>query len=80
MWVGVAGADPIPGTGVFGSHPDVPEYGARTFSVDAGVDPVTGVSLAGTPTHDDYFDAGGMSLRNLALIGIGATDRVIPGA
>jgi len=71
VWVGAADWDPIPASGVFGSQPTSVGYGAHRFSVAPGVDPVTGQSLAGAISHNDYFTSGGSSLRNLALIGIG---------
>ncbi len=71
VWVGAADWDPIPASGVFGSQPTSIEYGAHRFSVAPGVDPVTGATLAGAVSHNDYFAVGGTSLRNMALIGIG---------
>jgi len=71
VWVGAAEWDPIPASGVFGSQPLARGYGARVFAVDAGVDPLTGEHLDGAVTHNDYFAPGSMSLRNLALIGLG---------
>ncbi|MFT4285340.1 MAG: alpha/beta hydrolase [Protaetiibacter sp.] len=71
VWVGAAEWDPIPASGVFGSQPASRAYGAHLFSVAAGTDPLTGARLDGAVTHNDYFASGGMSLRNLALIGIG---------
>ncbi|TPX02387.1 hypothetical protein FJ656_22665 [Schumannella luteola] len=71
VWVGAADWDPIPASGVFGSQPASRAYGAQLFSVAAGSDPVTGSALTGAITHNDYFAPGSMSLRNLALIGIG---------
>ncbi|MFT4029797.1 MAG: alpha/beta hydrolase [Protaetiibacter sp.] len=77
VWVGAAEWDPIPASGVFGSQPASRAYGAHLFSVAAGTDPVTGASLSGAVTHNDYFAPGGMSLRNLALIGIGEGAQVV---
>ncbi len=77
VWVGAAEWDPIPASGVFGSQPASRAYGAHLFSVAAGVDPLTGEQLAGAITHNDYFAAGGMSLRNLALIAIGEGEQVV---
>ena len=65
-----------PASGVFGSQPTSLEYGAHRFSVAPGIDPVTGRTLAGAVTHNDYFSVGGSSLRNLALIGLGEGDSV----
>lgn len=76
VWVGAADWDPIPASGVFGSQPTSPGYGAHRFSVAPGVDPITGETLAGAVSHNDYFAVGGTSLRNLALIGIGEGERV----
>lgn len=77
VWVGAAEWDPIPASGVFGSQPASRAYGAHLFSVAGGVDPLTGARLGGAVTHNDYFAPGGMSLRNLALIGIGEDSAVI---
>src|SRR5689334_14650288 len=55
VWVGAADWDPIPASGVFGSQPTSPQYGAHRFSVAPGVDPVTGQTLAGAVSHNDYF-------------------------
>jgi pimeloyl-ACP methyl ester carboxylesterase len=71
VWVGAADWDPIPASGVFGSQPASRAYGAHLFSVAPGTDPLTGERLGGAVTHNDYFASGSMSLRNLALIGIG---------
>ncbi len=71
VWVGAAEWDPIPASGVFGSQPLSPSYGAKRFSVAPGVDPLTGEVLDGAMSHNDYFAPGGSSLRNLALISIG---------
>lgn len=76
VWVGAADWDPIPASGVFGSQPTSVEYGAQRFSVAPGVDPITGHTLAGAVSHNDYFSSGGTSFRNLALIGIGEGDYV----
>ena len=77
VWVGAAEWDPIPASGVFGSQPASGAYGASLFSVAAGVDPVTGERLTGALSHNDYFAAGSMSLRNLAYISVGEGDQVI---
>lgn len=71
VWVGAADWDPIPASGVFGSQPASRAFGAQLFSVAGGDDPLTGEKLDGAVSHNDYFAPGGMSLRNLALIGIG---------
>lgn len=71
VWVADASWDPVSSTGVFGSQPLSPEYGARHFGVNGAVDPLTGASLAGSVGHVDYFTSGSESFRNMALIGIG---------
>jgi hypothetical protein len=71
VWVADASWDPVSSTGVFGSQPLSPEYGAHHFGVNGAVDPVTGSSLAGSVGHVDYFTNGSESFRNMALIGIG---------
>lgn len=77
VWVGAAEWDPIPSSGVFGSQPSSRAYGARLFSVAGGDDPITGASLGGAFTHNDYFAPGSMSLRNLTLISLGEGARVV---
>lgn len=76
VWVGAAEWDPIPASGVFGSQPLSPSYGAHRFSVAPGYDRITGTRLAGALSHNDYFADGGMSLRNLALIAVGEGSHV----
>ena len=71
VWVADASWDPVSSTGVFGSQPLSPEYGAHHFGVNGAVDPLTGASLAGSVGHVDYFTSGSESFRNMALIGIG---------
>jgi pimeloyl-ACP methyl ester carboxylesterase len=77
VWVGAADWDPIPASGVFGSQPASRSYGAQLFSVAAATDPLTGKTLGGALTHNDYFAPGSMSLRNLALIGLGEGEWVV---
>lgn len=77
VWVGAAEWDPIPASGVFGSQPLSPSYGAKRFSVAPGVDSLDGSALTGAMTHNDYFADGGMSLRNIALISIDAGEFVV---
>ncbi|MEO5919700.1 MAG: alpha/beta hydrolase, partial [Pseudolysinimonas sp.] len=71
VWVADASWDPVSSTGVFGSQPLSPEYGAHQFGVGGATDPITGSSLAGSVGHVDYFTSGSESFRNMALIGIG---------
>jgi pimeloyl-ACP methyl ester carboxylesterase len=71
VWVADASWDPVSSTGVFGSQPLSPEYGAHHFGVNGAVDPLTGTTLAGSVGHVDYFTDGSESFRNMALIGIG---------
>ncbi len=71
VWVADASWDPVSSTGVFGSQPLSPGYGAKHFGVNGAVDPLTGASLAGSVGHVDYFTSGSESFRNMALIGIG---------
>jgi hypothetical protein len=71
VWVADASWDPVSSTGVFGSQPLSPEYGAHHFGVNGAVDPLTGALLAGSIGHVDYFTNGSESFRNMALIGIG---------
>lgn len=78
VWVGAADWDPIPRSGVFGSQPLDPGFGANTFSTTAATDPITGDELATSPSHNDYFTVGTTTVRNMALISIGRSDLVIP--
>ena len=77
VWVGAAQWDPIPASGVFGSQPASPDYGAHHFGVDGAVDPYTGQQLSAAISHNDYFTDGGESFRNLVLIGIGQGSLVL---
>jgi hypothetical protein len=77
VWVGAAEWDPIPGSGVFGSQPLSPEYGAHRFGVSSMTDPVVGVPLADSLSHNGYFTAGTASMRNMALIALGRGDLVL---
>ncbi len=77
VWVGAADTDPVPQTGIFGSQPSSPSYGAHRFGVNGATDPITGAKLSGAVGHNDYFVAGSESLRNMLLIGIGRGDLVL---
>ncbi|HEY5320552.1 MAG TPA: hypothetical protein VIJ76_06725, partial [Galbitalea sp.] len=54
----------------FGSDPASPSYGAKTMAVGGGTDAITHQKLGGSIGHNEYFNAGSESLRNMALIGI----------
>ncbi len=71
VFVGEAAWDPVPNSSYFGSDPGAPEYGAKRMSVQGGLDALTGVALAGSAGHNEYFSPGTQSMRNFALIGIG---------
>lgn len=77
VWVGAAATDPVPQTGIFGSQPLSPSYGAHRFGVDGATDPVSQASLRGAVGHNDYFVSGTESLRNMLLIGIDRGDLVL---
>ncbi|HEX7835647.1 MAG TPA: alpha/beta hydrolase, partial [Pseudolysinimonas sp.] len=77
VWVADASWDPVASTGVFGSQPLSPEYGAHHFGVDGVIDPLTGATLAGSVGHVDYFTYGSESFRNMALISIGRAGFVL---
>lgn len=77
VWVGAAPLDYINQSGVFGSQPLSPSFGAHHFGVDGATDPVTGEQLSAALTHNDYFTVGGESFRNLTLIAIGRGDLVL---
>lgn len=71
VWVAAADTDPVPHSGVFGSQPLDPEFGATRFSVTATTDPITGETLDDIHGHVYYFWPGTTSVRNTALIVIG---------
>jgi hypothetical protein len=71
VWVAAADTDPIPRSGVFGSQPLDPDFGATHFSVRATTDPITGQKLDDISGHVYYFWPGTTSVRNTALITIG---------
>ncbi len=71
VYVGEAAWDQIKDSAFFGSDPGSAAFGARHFSVDGGVDPVTGLALLASTGHDAYLDAGSESLRNIALVALG---------
>jgi pimeloyl-ACP methyl ester carboxylesterase len=71
VWVAAADSDPVPRSGVFGSQPLDPEFGAHRFSVKAMTDPITGEKLDDISGHVYYFWPGTTSVRNTALIAIG---------
>jgi pimeloyl-ACP methyl ester carboxylesterase len=72
VYVGEAPWDAVPDSAFFGSDPGAASYGARTFGAVGGTDPVTHEELRPSFGHIEYFSPGTESLRNLALIGIGA--------
>lgn len=74
VWVAAADTDPVPRSGVFGSQPLDPDFGATHFSVRATTDPVTGEKLDDINGHVYYFWPGTTSVRNTALIAIGHGD------
>jgi pimeloyl-ACP methyl ester carboxylesterase len=74
VWVAAADTDPVPRSGVFGSQPLDPDFGATHFSVRAMTDPVTGEKLDDINGHVYYFWPGTTSVRNTALIAIGHGD------
>lgn len=71
VWVAAADTDPVPRSGVFGSQPLDPEFGAHEFSVKAMTDPITGQKLADIQGHVYYFWPGTTAVRNTSLIAIG---------
>jgi hypothetical protein len=79
VWVGSAAWDPVPSSAWFGSDPAAPSYGAHTMGVGGATDVITGASLSQSIGHNEYFDPGTESIRNLALIGIGHSELVMRG-
>jgi hypothetical protein len=79
VWVGSAAWDPVPTSAFFGSDPSAPSYGAHTMGVDGGTDVIAGTKLGQSIGHNDYFDPGSESIRNMALIGIDRAELVMRG-
>lgn len=79
VWVGAADSDPIADTGLFGTSPSAPSFGAHRMGVTGATDPLTGAALSATVSHMDYFGVGTESLRNIELVGIGRGDLVLGG-
>ncbi|HEY1529797.1 MAG TPA: alpha/beta hydrolase [Galbitalea sp.] len=79
VWVGSAAWDPVPTSAFFGSDPSSPSYGAHTMGVGGGTDVITGAKLGQSLGHNEYFDPGTESVRNMALIGIGHPELVMQG-
>lgn len=76
VFVGEAAWDPVVDTAFFGNDPGSPEFGASSMSVEGGVDPVDGTTLAAASGHLGYFDAGTEAMRNMALVGLDRGDLV----
>lgn len=72
VYVGEAGWDPVVNSAFYGSDPGSASYGAYRMSVAGGVDAITNTPLGPSYGHNEYFQPGSESMRNLALIGIGA--------
>jgi Alpha/beta hydrolase len=79
VWVGSAAWDPVPTSAFFGSDPSSPSYGAHTMGVNGGTDVATNVALGQSIGHNEYFDPGTESIRNMALIGIAHSELVMRG-
>jgi pimeloyl-ACP methyl ester carboxylesterase len=79
VWVGAAAWDPVPTSAFFGSDPSAPSYGAHTMGVGGGTDVITGANLGQSIGHNEYFDPGTESIRNMALIGIDHAELVMRG-
>jgi hypothetical protein len=79
VWVGSAAWDPVPTSAFFGSDPSAPSYGAHTMGVSGGTDVIVGTKLAQSLGHNEYFDPGTESIRNMALIGIDHSELVMQG-
>jgi Alpha/beta hydrolase len=71
VYVGQDAFDIIAPSGFFGSYPNAPSYGATEMGTAAGIDPMTHTKLVAAIGHDNYFQAGTQSLRNMSLVGIG---------
>lgn len=79
VFVGEAAWDPVVNTAFYGSDPGSTSFGAHRMDVAAGVDPVTGKSLAASVGHLGYFAPGSQAMRNLALIGLNQSRLVSDG-
>jgi hypothetical protein len=77
VFVGAAAWDPVPSSAWFGSDPASASYGAKAMGVSGQRDAITGKPLGASIGHNEYFDKGSESIRNLALIGIGRGDLVM---
>jgi hypothetical protein len=77
VFVGAAAWDPVPSSAWFGSDPAAASYGAKAMGVSGQKDAITGKPLGASIGHNEYFDKGSESIRNLALIGIGRGDLVM---
>lgn len=71
IFVGKAGWDPVVNSAFYGSDPGAASYGAHRMSVAGGMDAITSRMLGASYGHNEYFQPGSESMRNLALIGIG---------
>lgn len=71
VYVGEAPWDQVKDSAFFGSDPGAASFGAHVFSVEGGVDPVSGDSMIGSTGHNEYLVLGSESIRNLALIALG---------
>ena len=71
VYVGEAGWDPVVNSAFYGSDPGAASYGAYRMSVAGGIDAITSRALGASYGHNEYFQPGSESMRNLALIGIG---------
>jgi hypothetical protein len=79
VWVGSAAWDPVPTSAFFGSDPSAPSYGAHTMGVNGATDVIVGTKLRQSIGHNEYFDPGTESIRNMALIGINQSELVMRG-
>jgi hypothetical protein len=79
VFVGAAAWDPVPSSAYFGSDPASPSYGAKAMGTGGGKDVITGKKLGGSIGHNEYFDAGSESVRNMSLIAIDHPELVMDG-
>lgn len=71
VYVGEANWDQVKDSAFFGPDPGSAAFGAHSFSVNGGLDPLTGMTLLESTGHNEYFAAGTESMRNIALISLG---------
>jgi hypothetical protein len=76
VFVGEAAGDTVADLAWFGRDPSSAGFDAVPLPADGGVDPETGAALTESRGHSEYFETGSESVRNIALVAVGASHRV----